>query len=111
MRYYDEIVRLRAPLVTSDYTGDEERDWSDDTTIAKRKIRADVQPQSTTEVTTQRELVVDRWRVLCPPDDVISTDRILWNGDVYEVDGDVGLFLRRGVRHHMEFALKRFQGG
>lgn len=108
MRYWDHIEALRAPTTQDPYSGNETRDWAN---AAATPLRADVQPQSTTESTDRRQLVIDRWTVICPPADVSATDRIRWEGLDYEVDGEVGRFKRHGQLHHLEFTIRHLTGG
>jgi hypothetical protein len=82
-----EVNVKRAVTTTSTY-GDTTRDW-DNATYAASALPAEIQFQGTTEQTDQRKQIVNLYRCLLPVGtDVRSTDRIEWNGDDYEVDGE-----------------------
>lgn len=79
---------LRPGTRASDYGTREELDWdaSSSTTITG----CSVQPSSSSEFTTDRDSYTTRLTAYLPASaDVRSTDRLVWNGETYDVDGDV----------------------
>lgn len=81
------VVRVRPALVPSDYGTGMVADWSD--TDRKTIKGCSVQPAPADEFTVDRDSVTTRWQAWLPhPADVEATDRIEWNGDTYEVDGE-----------------------
>lgn len=82
------IAVLRAPMVPGDYGSGTTPDWSQ---AASRAVSGcSVQPAPSDEFTVDRDTFITRWQVFAPADaDVRPTDRIEWNNDTYEVDGDV----------------------
>lgn len=104
MRLGDQVTRVRAELVDIGY-GNQGRDWNNTT---EQPYAAEVQPVSSTEDVVNQQQTVTRWRLFLGPDaDLEATDRIVWDGDTYEVDGDVERWKRRGVLHHLEAVLMR----
>lgn len=103
----DTLTRLRAPLVTG-YGGDKVRDWANATEVT---FAAHVEPDQTREVLDNRDVTVTGLRAILPAaTDFDATDRARWNGDVYEVDGDIERWRRRGRDHHVEVRLTRVEG-
>ena len=104
MRLSDTVTRLRAPLIAGPY-GNSEFDWPNATSV---DYPAEVQPVSSTEDVVNQQQTVTRWRLfLGSTADIEATDRIEWDGDTYEVDGEVERWKRRGVVHHLEAVLMR----
>lgn len=104
----DKVTRLRAPLVDGPY-GNQTRDWANATAVT---YAAEVQPVSSTEEVVNQQRTETRWRLfLGPSADLEATDRILWDGDTYEVDGEVERHKRRGALHHLEAVLLRVEQG
>ncbi|MFI5839452.1 head-tail adaptor protein [Catenuloplanes sp. NPDC051500] len=99
MQLRDLITRLRAPLAGDGY-GNERPDWSAATSTP---YPADVQPASSTEDVVDEQRTVTRWRVWLPRTaDLLASDRIEWDGQTYEVEGDVERWKVRGWLHHLE---------
>lgn len=82
------VTVLRATEVASDYGNRTELDW---TTPTETEVDGcSVQPASTEEFTVDRDTFLVRWLLYAPGDaDVRATDRIRWNDQTYDVDGDV----------------------
>lgn len=100
----DAVVRQRAPLIAGPY-GNQQRDWPNATSVT---YTAELQPVSSTEDIVNQQQTVTRWRLFLGPDaDLQATDRVVWDGDTYEVDGDVERWKRWGVLHHVEAVLMR----
>lgn len=109
MRLRDQITRVRAALVEGPY-GNQERDW--DNAPPGVVYPAEVQPVSSTEDVVNQQQTVTRWRLfLGPSAGLVATDRVLWDGGTYEVDGDVERWKRRGVLHHLQAVLMRVEQG
>jgi hypothetical protein len=82
------VVRRASLDDTSDPYGNADRDWS--TATSHQVDNCSVQPQEGREETVGRETVVSRWRIYAPDGtDLLATDRVEWDGDLYEVDGEV----------------------
>lgn len=104
----DRVTRLRAELVEGDY-GNETRDWANATSV---DYPAEVQPVSSTEDVVNQQRTETRWRVFLPASaDLEATDRITWDGDTFEVDGEVERHKARGRLHHVEAVLLRVEQG
>lgn len=102
MLLQDTVVRLRAGTVADGY-GNPRRDW---TTATEASFPADVQPTASSEDVVDQDRTVTRWRLfLGPYAELLATDRVRWDGAVYEVEGDVERWKRRGVLHHTEAVL------
>lgn len=104
MQLHDTIVRLRAPLVSAGY-GNQARDWTAATSTeflvhwSTKTVGEQVgdEPQTTTRV-----------KVFGGPDlDLESTDRVLFGGATYDVDGEPLLSYRLGALHHVRAMLRR----
>lgn len=108
MILHDTVTRLRAELVDGPY-GNQQHDWANATS---ETYPAEVQPMPTSEDVASQQRVTTRFRVLLGPTaDIEATDRIVWGGNTYEVDGDVLPWKRRGVLHHYEALLLRVEQG
>jgi len=113
MKYPETVVRLRAPLVTDAYQ-DKVRDW--DNAVETTITDVQVQPSESSEpATVGRSTVITHMRLLTPIGtdiDLERTDRIRWDGDDWEVDGEVARYMRpsTGAVHHVEATLKRVAG-
>lgn len=67
------------------------------------------------EITAERDYARATWRVYAPPTAEVMAlephDRIRFDGRVYEVYGEVGLWRRlNGVRHHVQIILQTREG-
>jgi hypothetical protein len=106
------VTRRRATLGAANparYNA-QEWDWSspDDLDIAA----CSVQPVVVAEVPEgeARDPVASRWQVFAPPAaDVRATNRIVFDGDVYEVDGEPQRWTT-GVLDHVEFFMAKVVG-
>ena len=80
------ITRIRPAVVTNRY-GDLEADWANATSLDI--VGCAVHPAGTTETTDPaRTAVAIRWNLFLPPDsDIVSGDRVTFDGVLYEVDG------------------------
>ena len=98
----DQVTRRRATTASDGY-GNPTSDWSSVTEVV---YPAEVQPASTDENVVDQDRTVTRWRAWLPAAaDLVATDRIVWDGDTYEIDGDVQRWKQRGVPHHIEVLL------
>jgi hypothetical protein len=101
---HDVITRLRAPLVDAGY-GNQARDWDN---AVEQDFVVHWSAQSVNEVVSDEPQVVTRGKILGGPDlDLEATDRVLFDGDTYEVDGDVMRSYRQGQLHHVRAMLRR----
>ena len=81
------VTLLRAAETENEY-GNTERDWVNATRTAVSGCS--VQPVQGDEATVGRDTIVSRWRLFAPADaDIIATDRVEYDGAVYDVDGEV----------------------
>lgn len=105
--HYVDVVR--APLVSGSYGGTV-RNWGAATTTSG--VPAFVQPQTSSEQVADAQRVVTRWRIfLGPYADLEPTDRVVYGGDTFDVDGDVET--HRGMSggdHHLEALLMKVTG-
>ena len=98
----DRVTRLRAASVSTGY-GNTKRDWAN---AAGVNYPASVTPQASDENVVDQQRTVARWRLILPATaDVVVTDRIFWDGEVHEIDGEVERHKRRGRIHHLEATL------
>lgn len=83
----DSVTVQRAPLVTKN--GMEMRDWTQ--VVSHTVHNVQIVAQSTTRDFDGRvEQVTDRRTLRATYDaDIEPGDRIVWNGDTYEIDGEV----------------------
>jgi hypothetical protein len=109
----DTIIRLRAPLVNDPY-GNPVWDWDNATSTPLAGWR--VQPMQGSRVsaaeTIPREGLERGRRLFGPYDaDVLTTDRIEWDGVVWSIDGDVDRWRSpTGALAHAEIILTRMEG-
>lgn len=108
-RYAESLDILNAPL-TEGYGGQETRDWAQQTSV---RTPAQVYPESRgLENTDRTELTVTRWRVHIPAGEPVDeASRLLWEGLLLEVEGEVELHKLRGRAHHLELTAKRTEYG
>lgn len=101
----DSITILRAPPVDED--GDPTGPPAEIPVVG-----CNVQPSTSREDTDQRVTVTGEWTAWLPPGtDVRPTDRILWDGQTYEVDGAPAAWKDlQAVPHHVQIQLKRVTG-
>lgn len=82
------VAVRRAPMVSDEYGGRPRADWANavDTPLEG----ASVQPAPTSEFTIDRDHFTTRFVAFLPDGaDVEPTDRIVWQGNAYNIDGDV----------------------
>lgn len=117
MWFEQEAERVRAGRKSDrGNTDDSVPDWSpaavDRITLQGLNIQPSIQQEATDE---QRNAVVTGWRVQSDEGvdlDVEARDRIEWDGDLYEVDGEVARWPdpTEGGVHHCEFNIRRVTG-
>lgn len=71
-----------------------------------------VQPRTSNEATDARDTVISGLIAYVPASaDIRATDRIIWRGDTYAVDGDPGCWDDlTGTPDHLEVPLRRVTG-
>ena len=80
------VIRLRATDGAPDTHGNPTQTWTDSVTIDG----CSVQPVEGSEFNEGRQTVITRWHWWGPIDaDVTSKDRIVFDGETFEVDGSV----------------------
>lgn len=103
------IVRQRASVKT--VRGSEVFDWSDTEDISISNCL--VEPGGGSLTLDGRELgIMQGLTAILPPDsDVKAGDRIVYNGNTYEIDGEPKIFsLPTGTVTNMQLNLKRWAG-
>lgn len=101
MKFPHTVTRLRAEVVVG-YGGQQVRDWGDAARVA---MPANVQPETQSELTENRQTTVTGWSLFLPPgSSLLATDRVLHDGMTLEVDGDVEDWTR-GDRGHIKARL------
>jgi hypothetical protein len=101
---HDRITRLRAAIVSDGY-GNGKRDW---TAVSSADFLVHWSAKSVAEVVNDEPQTITRAKIFGGPDlDLEVTDRVLFNGDTYEVDGDIMRSYRRGNLHHVRAMLLR----
>jgi hypothetical protein len=93
---------------SSDYGTRPELDWTNATTTTVSGCN--VQPVAAAEFTQDRDSTMTRWVAWLPAEaDVHATDRIVWTGETYDVDGDVERW-DFGALSHQVINLRRSEG-
>lgn len=88
--FRDEIVVLR-PGTRTDRYGDTDIDWSTatETTVPRCKVNPVAGGPEDQGRLDDREALTRRWALAAPPTaDILATDRIRWDGRLYEVEGE-----------------------
>lgn len=106
----DQVTVLRASVNDDDRYAAQRRDWSAATSTELTGVS--VQPMTATETTTDREYTATHLNLYAPPDaDLLATDRVIWRGVTYEVDGPPVTWVDlAGVDDHVEAVIKRMAG-
>lgn len=111
----DTFVRVRAPLVQNDRDGTYYRDWDNAEELTVNF--AMVQPfrlaeKLNFEINKEREFARTGMRFFAPPEtEVLSTDRIIYRGEEYEVFGHEGVWTDfTGREDHIAFLGRRREG-
>lgn len=79
---------LRAPLVAGDYGNATTREWADASTSTI--TGCSVQPAPSSEYAIDRDSITTRLLAFVPAHaDIEATDRVVWSGETYDIDGDV----------------------
>lgn len=89
--FTDEILVLR-PATKTDRYGDLVEDWTTpvEHTVTDCKVNPVAGGPEDQGRLDDREGLTRRWTVAAPPTaDIRSTDRIVWQGNEYEVEGEV----------------------
>lgn len=82
------ITVLRAATTASDYGNRPVLDWAN--TTSTQVAGCSVQPAPASANTVDRDAFITRLQAYVPADtDLRSTDRVVWGGNTYDVDGDV----------------------
>lgn len=108
-------VRVRAGTKT-DRGGNTMPDWSPAAVSRLTVTGLNIQPNSQAETADeQRDAVITGYRVQSSEGaapDIRATDRIEWNGQTFEVDGEVAAWpdLFTVAVHHIEFVMRRATG-
>lgn len=106
----DTATRLRGVVADDPYSGEStEISWDDPSRLVL--AGSSVQPEQGSEETFNRDMVTSRWRLwhYNPDADVLARDRVEYDGDVYEIDGEVQRWRHRRLGH-MTCLLKRVEG-
>lgn len=104
MILHDSITVQRAPLVSGSY-GNSSRNWASPTTA---DYLVHWSAKSVSEVVGDVARTVTRIMIMGNPDlDIEATDRVVFEGDTYECDGDIMNSYRRGQLRHVRAFLRR----
>jgi len=108
MQLHDTITRLRAPLVSAGY-GNSSRNWA---AATETDFLVHWSTKSVNEVIGDEAKTITRGKIFGDHTlDLESTDRVVFDGDTYEVDGDVMRSYRQGQLHHVRAMLRRVTTG
>ncbi len=111
--FNQSAVRVRAGT-KADRGGNTVPDWSNPDRLTVTGLN--IQPNSQSEgADEQRDAVITGYRVQSvegTAPDIKATDRIEWNSQTFEVDGEVATWpdLFTDTAHHIEFAMVRATG-
>lgn len=110
--YAMTVTRLRAEATADKYGNPGAvRDWAHAQRTEFSGVA--VQPQEQVETVGDRTALTTGWHLFTPPGmdmDLLPTDRIEYDGIVYEVDGEVARFGLAGRVHHIETRIVRVGG-
>jgi hypothetical protein len=82
------VTVLHPTTDTDDGYGNASPDW--DTAQQSSVTGCSVQPIPGTENLLDRDTIVSRWQMYAPDGtDLLATDRVVFDGDTYDVDGEV----------------------
>lgn len=106
----DVVTIMRAPLVVDSRYGKSRRNW--DGSVNVMVGGCSVQPFAAAEVVADREFTSTHLRLFMPADfDLVASDRVVFQGQVYEVDGEPGYWRDDlGVADHIEAVIKKLVG-
>lgn len=105
-----EIIRVRPGTKT--LRGSEVPDWSPDK-VSELKIKGcSVQPATTSLSQDGRVLgIAEGWTAYIPEgSDVLAGDRIKFDGDTYEINGEPKKWTGAFTRSHIQLNLVRWEG-
>lgn len=103
------VTIVRAASKPADYGNATELDWTN--TTRTETDGWSVQPAPSDEFTIDRDTFTTRWLAYGPPSvDVSAFDRIEWQGDTYDIDGDV-MRWSFGALSHVVINLRRSEEG
>lgn len=123
-----DVVDLLEPDVTVDsYTEAETPDWTKPPKRTLAGVPFQGSPVSSSEQQLTATTITSRWRAFLPPavkdpddptgatwlqleDVVTSAWRISWDGEVYEIDGDVERHKHRQCTRYLSMFLKKVTG-
>lgn len=81
------------------------------TEVARKTYRAKVVDKATVEKTSDRDTTTNDFMVILPRSaKITATDRVLWEGDLYEVVGRPEVKRRGPSVHHLEAIIRRVEG-
>jgi hypothetical protein len=111
----DTVTILRAPLVSVPRDGSLVRDWDNATTTSVTKCNVQPFPMAeklVIEENRDREYVRSAYRVHAPAGTRVEhTDRVIYNGDTYDVFGHMGEWHRfSGKENHVTFIIRLREG-
>lgn len=103
--FRDQCTLLNADLVDG-FGGQRVRDW--DNATPTPNVACSIQPATTSEDTDRRHTTTTAWAFYCPPGEPFDDDtRVEWDGLTLDVDGEVGVWKRRGRAWRLEATLKK----
>lgn len=108
--FHTHTVTVLRGAATVDRYGDPIDGWSTATETEITGCR--VQPAAGPEDTVDRNQITRRWLLFVPPGaDIRATDRVRWDGDDYDIDGEIRRWPSvSGRLAHLEADLIRVEG-
>ena len=111
MRFHDSGTRLRGVVVAGTQGRPDRIDWNQP--ASELLIGCQWDPGGSTEDISSEQTVVTSPSAILPPNsDITAVDRWRYEGQVFEIDGDVARHKNRhGRPRYDEIRLKRVTGG
>ena len=108
MRLGDSIIRQRGTAGSGPYGGGD-LNWTTPTTAT---YAAEVYNPSSFEDLQTGDRIVSKLVVQTYPDaDVTGLDRVVWQGETYEIASDIEPLSMHGTVRSLRFVIQRVQGG
>lgn len=101
------VAVVRAGTATDRY-GNTVPDW--DNPSSSTDVAAWMQQDARSEVTDQRDAQVGDWLMMCDPADITGSDRVHWQGLMFEVIGPPAPLYTPQELHHLEVRLRVVEG-
>jgi hypothetical protein len=108
----DDVTVVRASLVDTDRYGAQQRDWPAAAQTVVTGVSVQYLSPSLETDEARREYASSHLALFAPAGtDLLSTDRVLWRGELFDVDGEPFTWIDDdGEPDHLFAALKRRTG-